>query len=206
MAALAAHERVHGRELNIRPEDSTPTSLRERLATIADRGLLPSKMQLPMTTSREGLVNSIPLVGGAIATVLTFVVAYVGYVLFENRFPDGFFEIWRRWDTIHYLSIAMDGYGTDADHRILIIWPPLYPWLIRSCRPIAGGYLGAGLFVAFVGYLAAVVGLYRLVALDFPERVARRAVIYLTIFPTAYFLHAAYTESTYIALIVGSFL
>jgi 4-amino-4-deoxy-L-arabinose transferase-like glycosyltransferase len=141
----------------------------------------------------------------AIVTVATFIFAYVAYVFFENRFPDEPLEIWRRWDTLHYINIARNGYGTDPDRAMLIIWPPLYPWLIRAFRWLAGGYLSAGLFISFISYLLATLGLYRLVGLDFPERVAMRAVIYISIFPAAYFFHAAYTESLFLALVVWSF-
>jgi 4-amino-4-deoxy-L-arabinose transferase-like glycosyltransferase len=143
---------------------------------------------------------------GTIATVVTFVFAYVAYVLLENQFPAAPFEIWRRWDTVHYLNIARHGYGTDPGREILIIWPPLYPWLTRGFQWLTGNYLGAGLFISFVSYLAAIVGLYRLVDLDFPRDTAMRTVIYISIFPAAYFLHAAYTEALFLALVVWSFL
>ncbi|HXV77850.1 MAG TPA: hypothetical protein VD788_16185, partial [Candidatus Polarisedimenticolaceae bacterium] len=71
--------------------------------------------------------------------------------------------------------------------------------------PVAGSFLGAGLFLSYAAYIAAVVGLHRLVGADFPTRIAERAVVYLSIFPVAYFLHAAYTESLFLALVVWSF-
>jgi len=141
-----------------------------------------------------------------VATVLTFIFAYVAYVLLENRFPEDPLQIWNRWDTVHYLNIARNGYGTDPEREILIIWPPLYPWLIRALHWLPGGYLGAGLFISFVSYLLAVIGLYRLVGLDFSREVSIRTVIYVSIFPSAYFLHAAYTEALFLALVVWSFL
>jgi Gpi18-like mannosyltransferase len=59
--------------------------------------------------------------------------------------------------------------------------------------------------VSLLSYVGASALLYRLVALDFPERVAARTVLYLSIFPTAYFLHAAYSEALFIMLVLGSF-
>ena len=182
------------------------TGLLERLTRMARRGPIPLGLQLPEGAVPETNSVRTPVWFGAIATVLTFVFAWVAFVLFENKFPDGVLEIWRRWDTIHYLTIARDGYSDEGASRILIIWQPLYPWLIRVLRWLAGGYLGAGLFISFVAYLAAMIGLYRLVGLDFPERIASRAVIYISIFPAAYFFHAAYTEALFLALVVWSFL
>lgn len=162
----------------------------------------------PAASESDDSTNGLaaPLRFAAIATLVTFIFAYVAYVLLENRFPDEPLQIWNRWDTIHYLNIAENGYGTDPAREILIIWPPLYPWLIRALHWLPGGYLGAGLLISFVSYLLAVVGLYRLAGLDFPREVSMRAVIYLSIFPSAYFLHAAYTEALFLALVVWSFL
>ncbi len=173
---------------------------------MATRGPIPFRSLLP-----EGHVEATGSLGpvlsfGAIATVVTFVFAYVAYVVLENQFPLKPLEIWHRWDTVHYLNIAQHGYGTDPEREMLIIWPPLYPWLIRGTRWIAGSYLGAALFISFVSYLAAIVGLYRLIGLDFPQEAAMRAVIYISIFPAAYFFHAGYTEALFVALVVWSFL
>ncbi len=47
--------------------------------------------------------------------------------------------------------------------------------------------------------------MYKLVKLDFEKEDAYRTVIYFSVFPTAYFLHAAYTESLFLALTISSF-
>ncbi|NIP31808.1 MAG: hypothetical protein GTO02_20035, partial [Candidatus Dadabacteria bacterium] len=63
----------------------------------------------------------------------------------------------------------------------------------------------SGLIVSNIAYGFAVFYLYKLVLLDFEWDDALRTVIYFTIFPTAYFLHAAYTESLFLALTIASF-
>ena len=164
---------------------------------MAQRGPIPLRGLLADDHTESAGPLGPPVSFATIATVATFVFAYVAYVLLENRFPDEALEIWRRWDTVHYVHIARDGYGTDPERVFLIMWPPLYPWLMRGFRWLPGSYLGAGLFISFVSYLAAVIGLYRLVGLDFPRDTAMRAVIYISIFPAAYFFHAAYTEALF---------
>jgi hypothetical protein len=143
---------------------------------------------------------------GLVATATTYLMAWIGFVVLEDRFPPSVISIWKRWDAIHYIAIARDGYGTDAAREMLALWPPLYSWCIQLLAPVAGGYHEAGLVLSCLFFLGTLLALYRLVALDFPERVAARAVVYLTIFPTAYFLHAAYSESLFALLVVGSFL
>jgi hypothetical protein len=48
--------------------------------------------------------------------------------------------------------------------------------------------------------------LYRLVALDFDERIARRTLWALALFPTSLFFSAVYTESPFLMLTVGALL
>ncbi len=55
-----------------------------------------------------------------------------------------------------------------------------------------------------VALVAGLVVLYRLTALELSESAARRAVLYLCVFPTGFFLFAPYTESLFLALTVGA--
>jgi hypothetical protein len=69
---------------------------------------------------------------------------------------------------------------------------------------------GDGILAAFIvsglASLAAALLLRRLALLDGTTAFAERAVWFLLIFPTSYFLHTGYTESLFIALILGAFL
>ena len=46
--------------------------------------------------------------------------------------------------------------------------------------------------------------LYKLAKLEFNEGVAVKAVLFLSVFPTAYFLSAPYTEGLFFALVIAS--
>jgi len=178
----------------------------DKILRRAERGLVPSRLHRKESDARESLSPLRIVLFGLLATAITYLVAWIGFVVLEDRFPSTPISIWRRWDALHYIAIARDGYGTDAAREMLAIWPPLYSWCIRLLAPVVGGYHEAGLVLSCLFYLGTVLALYRLVALDFPERVAARAVVYLSLFPTAYFLHAAYSESLFAMLVVGSFL
>lgn len=116
-----------------------------------------------------------------------------------------FLGIWERWDTIEYLAIARQGYDTDETRRLLVFLP-LFPWSIRLVGGIIGDYLLGALIVSSLASLAVAVLLDRLVRFDHPPELARRAVWFLFIFPTSYFLHVGYTESLFLALVLGSLL
>ncbi|MBU1127112.1 hypothetical protein KKF11_02105, partial [Patescibacteria group bacterium] len=110
---------------------------------------------------------------------------------------------WNRanFDGMHYLSIAKHGYGIYQQAFF-----PLYPKLIALLSPVfLGRDLLTALFINFVGLFFACFFFYRLAKLDFSLKVSRRALIFLLIFPTAFYFSAIYTESLFLMLILGSF-
>ncbi|HYJ06643.1 MAG TPA: hypothetical protein VEX43_16020 [Chthoniobacterales bacterium] len=114
--------------------------------------------------------------------------------------------LWNRWDATHYLRLAEKGYTAKGDGRFSIVFYPLYPWLVRAVAVVCRNYFGAALVVSGLASVCAGLLFRRLVALDQPPKVARLAVWFLFIFPTAYFLHIGYSESLFLALVVGCLL
>ncbi len=135
--------------------------------------------------------------------VLTFAMQAVAS--FRMVHPN-WLEIWNRWDATHYLTLAEKGYAAAGDSRVLLVFFPLYPWLVRAITFFVHNYIAAALLVSGVASLAAGLLFRQLVLCDEPDRVARNAVWFLFIFPTSFFLHVAYTESLFLALTLGCFL
>lgn len=111
--------------------------------------------------------------------------------------------VWQRLDTLYYLQIATYGYGADNG---TVVFPPLYPLLIRLVGAVLGGrYLLAALLISSVACVGVLVLVYEITALEFDPGSARRAVVYLIFFPTAYVLIAAYAESLMLWLVLLTF-
>jgi Gpi18-like mannosyltransferase len=142
-----------------------------------------------------------------VSIVGTFVFAFVAYVLIVDSFPDSVISIWNTWDTHHYLNIAKEGYSSSMvdEKHLLIVFFPLYPFLIKIFSLVFQDHLLSALLISNIAYIFAVFYLYKLVHIDFEKEDALRSIIYFSIFPTAYFLHAAYTESLFLALTLASF-
>ena len=136
-----------------------------------------------------------------VTIVGTYFFSYISYVLMHTSYPESFLEMWTKWDTRHYLKIAEYGYSENS-HQIAFF--PLYPYLIRIFTVIFQNYMLSALIISNAAYAIAVYFLYKIVKLDFENEDAYRAVIYLSVFPTAYFLHAGYSESLFLALAIGS--
>jgi hypothetical protein len=108
--------------------------------------------------------------------------------------------VWGHWDAVHYLDIATIGYhGTD------MAFFPLYPLLIAALGSLMGNHLVAGLVISNAALFFGLLFLYKLVEHEFERSVARRAIFYISIFPTAVFYSAVYTESLFFMLTVASF-
>ncbi len=137
------------------------------------------------------------------ALLFTFGVQAVAAMSQKHR---GWLDLWNNWDAMHYLRLAEHGYVAAGDGRVSLVFFPLYPWLVRLTAFLARDYMLAAFIVSGFASVAAALLLRRLARCDETEEVSRNAVWFLLIFPTSYFLHVAYTESLFLALILGCFL
>lgn len=110
--------------------------------------------------------------------------------------------VWQRWDACWYLRIAQFGYEPGEPGTAFF---PLYPAIIRLLEPVFAGNLTlAALVVSGVAYVAAMTLLHAMVTTDFDRGTAERSMLYLSLFPTAFFLFAPFTESLFLALALGA--
>lgn len=110
---------------------------------------------------------------------------------------------WQHWDGMWYLKIATHGY---AYEDFSLAFFPAYPLLIRLVGDVLGTiYLFSAVLISATCYATGLIFLYKLARLEGGERFARRSVLYLAFFPTAFFFLAVYTESLFLALSVSAF-
>lgn len=121
-----------------------------------------------------------------------------------NYLKTPFFWAWANFDGEHYLSIAQSGYGFGEQAFF-----PLYPLLVKYLGMFLGGGLISlnlsGLLISNLSFLVALVGLYKLIRLDFSEKISKWVIVLLLLFPTSFYFASVYTESLFLALIVWSF-
>lgn len=112
--------------------------------------------------------------------------------------------IWERFDALWFLRIAAHGYrSTDGSAAFF----PLFPMLVRGASWLVGGHpLAGGLIVSNAAALGATVALYELTRKEISERAARGSVLFLSFFPTSFFLVAPYSESLFLLLAVVALL
>ncbi len=105
-------------------------------------------------------------------------------------------EVWQRWDTLQYQAVAERGYQA---FDTATFTTPLYPFLMRTSGALLGGNtLLGGMLVSNLFCLAALWAFYLLAEKELQNvQLAKRALIYLLIFPASFFLFAPYTEPLY---------
>jgi hypothetical protein len=109
---------------------------------------------------------------------------------------------WNREDGNWYLYIASHGYSAHSGTAVFL---PGYPMLVRLVGYLCFGHLLlAAYLVSNAALLAGLVILYRLTEREYDVVTARRAVLYLAIFPTAVFLFGLYSEALFLMFAVGA--
>src|SRR3989344_2187325 len=113
---------------------------------------------------------------------------------------------WANFDGVHYLSIAASGY--QDNERFL----PAFPLLIRFFTALFGGgepysaiYFFTAIGIVHLLFFASLVLLYKLVRIDFSEKVAFASVVFLLVFPASFFYVSIYSESLFLFLTLSSF-
>jgi Gpi18-like mannosyltransferase len=107
-------------------------------------------------------------------------------------------------DGPHYMYLAQHGYSNQGDPANFIVFFPLYPLLVRLITFDFAYVNLSGIIVSLIASVTAVVYLFKITLLDFSDGVAKKAVLFLCIFPTAYFLIAPFTEALFLALAISS--
>ena len=137
---------------------------------------------------------------------------------------DPFMNAQVSWDSEFYISIATSGYD---DPKVRVVNPPsgtpppfdrplslnyayfpAYPYAIRAVEfpltifglDIVATATLAGVIVSALGAFAAMTALYDLTRKELGDSGAFRAVFYLLVFPTGFYLAQVYTEGMFIGL------
>ncbi len=145
--------------------------------------------------------------------VLLVLVTYIGFILFPvppHVYPVSAVNItalltsWNHWDAANFTRIAQNGYQTIYDTAFF----PLFPLLIKCIAFLFGnnGYIAIGMILSNLALLGALFALYQIATDMLGEQIGRRTLLYLCIFPTAFFFFAAYNESLFLFLTASSFL
>src|SRR3954449_7383664 len=102
-----------------------------------------------------------------------------------------------RWDSVWYLAVSHDGYGTDPARPAFF---PLYPLLLRAL----GSDIVLGILLSLACFAIGSLLLYRLTSIELGPAAAGPAVMALALFPGSLYFSMVYSEALFLALSVGA--
>ena len=123
----------------------------------------------------------------------------------ETQADELIFGVWRRWDAVHYLDLAANGYR--VEHPGPTVFGVLTPFSIRAVDAVLPGSLDlAAMVFATLAFGLALTLLYKVGQHYYgDEELARWAVVITALLPLSYFFAAPMSESIYLAMTLGLF-
>jgi len=121
--------------------------------------------------------------------------------------PESFLHYFEAFDGQWYIQIAEEGYQkkpvlfSECNYNFF----PLYPMLIRAVAFASQSTSLAALIISYACTFVMALLFYRLLRMDHDEQTSWRALLYMLIFPGAFFFSAAYTEALYMMCLMGAF-
>ena len=125
-------------------------------------------------------------------------------VLFSKHL---WFDIWGQWDSGWYVNIAKIWY---PEHTIIAKqcnygFFPFYPILMKVTAFFTNDFFLGGLVVSNLSLIVACIVLVKLTELQFDRKISLASLTYMFLFPTAFMLSGALSESLYLALVLCCF-
>lgn len=119
----------------------------------------------------------------------------------------GFCRAWQQYDAVHYLGLAEHGYGgyTEGGVPYFLVFFPLYPWLMRLLHLLIPNYALCGHLISSLCYIGSCYVLARLVTEEFGRSIGRQSLLFLSLYPFAFFFASIHTESLFLLLSLLSF-
>lgn len=119
---------------------------------------------------------------------------------------EGAFQQLQRWDAAHYIHLIEEGYQgyTENGQHLFLVFFPGYVWAVRLLRLVIPSTALAGTALSCLCYGGACCYLYRLAGEAYNSRVARDALLYMSLFPFSFFSGLVMTEGLFLLATTGA--
>lgn len=116
------------------------------------------------------------------------------------------FQQLQRWDAAHYIRLIEEGYQgyTENGQHLFLVFFPGYVWAVRLLRLVIPSTALAGTALSCLCYGGACCYLYRLAGEAYNGRVARDALLYMSLFPFSFFSGLVMTEGLFLLATTGA--
>ncbi|MGN0107579.1 MAG: glycosyltransferase family 39 protein [Hominilimicola sp.] len=160
------------------------------------------------TTTREYLYI---FLGAVIFRIIILLLGWLACGIFsEKNIPNfiDYLEKWNIWDGPHYLEIAANGYShhIEEGQYLMLVFFPLFPLITRIFHYIIPNYTVAAITVSTLCYAGGCTLMHRLVTIDYSKSTAMKSIIFLSVYPFAFFFGSVMTESVFFLFVIATFL
>ncbi|MDP9068258.1 MAG: hypothetical protein M3N53_07935 [Actinomycetota bacterium] len=130
-----------------------------------------------------------------------FATAFVPAVATNNA-PSALIGVSWQWDGYWYFNIITEGYSWHPGMHSNVAFFPLFPMLVRLIADIFSGVniFTLGVMVNHVIFFFALIAVWFYAEGKAGAQVAGRSVLLLSVFPTAFFFAAAYSEAVFLLM------
>lgn len=145
-----------------------------------------------------------------------FIFALIGLVLLplqsihylggsiDNYSTNPLFWGWANFDGDYYLKIAVHGYQS-LTHSFFPLYPLFAKYLATPFGSEVSTIVIAGLIISNLSFLISLFIFWKLVRIDYSEKIAFWSLISLLVFPISFYFGAMYTESLFLLLALSAF-
>lgn len=158
-------------------------------------------------TPRSGLANRLVGTPFAVLSSLTYQVLLMALIIGgayafapPSRFVAYLNHMVMMWDTRHFLTIAREGYAASGPQAPLIVYFPLYPFLISLLTPAFGDLRAALLITAASSMVGHILLFHYLRLIGFDPSRSLRVIALVFATPVSIYFAAAYTEGLFFLL------
>lgn len=123
----------------------------------------------------------------------------------QNYLQKPWLFAWGNFDGEHYLSVAQIGYR-GLEQAFFPVYPILMKFLAAPFGINATTLTIAGLFISHIAFIVSLILLFRLLSLDYPQKLALLVVGLILVFPTSFFFISLYNEALFLSLSLASFI
>ena len=124
----------------------------------------------------------------------------------ESTFQDCFQRLCQRWDGYHYVQLVekgYTGYRENGQHLFLVFFPG-FVWATRLLRLVIPNTLLAGVTLSTLCAAGGSCYVYQLAAQCYNPRVAKDALLFLSLFPFSFFSGTMMTEGLFLLTTAGA--
>lgn len=114
---------------------------------------------------------------------------------------------WKQWDATGYNNMILGGYKQMVENGeyVTLVFFPLYAFAARILNFVINNTQLSAVITSTLCYSFACCFMYKLAAMDYGKNVAKKAVLYISIFPFGFYFGAMMTESMFFLTNVATF-